>query len=319
MDQQLSPEDQEAAELPQDPAAKVPLSTSRYIKTNYMDPVVWSQMRGVANTFFESGAIPKGIQNAPQLVMILQAGYEMGLPPIQAMNSFSIINGAINLWGKAVPRELRKHGWQILPYSEDENSCTATIRKIGTDEEYSETFRFKDAEASGWTIDSYKSLKPGWRPGQNRKLKMRYGALSALIKTYIPEVLGGASDIAEVAMDYQIVEVVDNPVKEKPAPDKKVLTDFINKKKQSKERLDTATPSPKVPPVEKAPEEPPLETKVETLRSRRSKRLFALLREQGPTSEIELQKIKKQYKVESFKDLSLEQIEEIIKTQENKS
>ena len=37
-------------------------------------------------------------------------------------------------------------------------------------------------------------------------MKLRYGVLSKIIKTYIPEVLGSLGDITEVAEDYVIVE-----------------------------------------------------------------------------------------------------------------
>jgi len=37
-------------------------------------------------------------------------------------------------------------------------------------------------------------------------MKLRYGVLSKIIKTYVPEVMGSAGDIAEIAEDYVIVE-----------------------------------------------------------------------------------------------------------------
>jgi len=169
---------------------------ARETRTNYFDPVVWQQMKGMAEVFKNSGALGSS-ENASTLVMKIQAGYEMGMKPIESVKSFYFVNGVLNIFGAAVVRRLREHGWRI-EYKDEENKCAATITK--GDEIYSDTLTFDEAKQSGW-VESYGKLKPGWMPGANRKLKLRYGVISMLIKTYIPEVLGSAVDIAEVAMD----------------------------------------------------------------------------------------------------------------------
>jgi hypothetical protein len=73
-------------------------------------------------------------------------------------------------------------------------------------EVYEETMTLKMAQDSGYTGTNDGGSKVGWKPGINRKLKLRYGALSIIIKSYIPEILGPASDIAEVAEDYPAIE-----------------------------------------------------------------------------------------------------------------
>lgn len=139
----------------------------------------------------------------------------MGLKPMESIQSLYIINGIITLWGKAVPKALKRHNFKFKFLDEDQDHCHVVVWK-GTgmnkpaddDEQYEDTFYFKDAVDSGYTVDNYGKIKVGWKPGQNRKLKMRYNVLSGLIKTYIPEVLDGVSDIAEVAQDYIEAEEV---------------------------------------------------------------------------------------------------------------
>lgn len=172
------------------------LVDARETRTNYFDPIVWQQMKGMADTFKNSGAL-KSDENASTLVMKIQAGYEMGMKPIESIKSFYFVNGTLNIFGAAVVRRLREHGWQIN-YQDKQNKCTAIVKK--GDEIYSDSLTFEEAKQSGW-VESYGKLKPGWLQGANRKLKLRYGVISMLIKTYIPEVLGSAVDIAEVAMD----------------------------------------------------------------------------------------------------------------------
>jgi hypothetical protein len=168
----------------------------REVRTNYFDPIVWQQMKGMAEVFKASGALGKD-ENASTLVMKIQAGYEMGMKPIESIKSFYFVNGLLSIFGAATVRRLREHGWNIQ-YKEEKNKCTAIIRK--GEESFTDTLTFEEAQQSNWT-SVYGKLKPGWYEGANRKMKLRYGVTSMLIKTYVPEVLGSAVDITEVAID----------------------------------------------------------------------------------------------------------------------
>lgn len=210
------------------------------IKTGYFDPQVWTQIKSMAETFFISKALPSYVTNAPQLVMMIQAGYEMGMKPVEAIKSLYMVNGQINIWGSAMIRRLREHGWSVAykMSTDDGGACTATV--IKDKETYTETFSFKSAEKSGYTKGRDGSLKVGWREGVNRNLKLRYGAISMLIKTYIPEVLGSASELVEIAEDYEIVDA--NPVvadtsnkvikTDRPSKDPGDLTGFLQNSKK---------------------------------------------------------------------------------------
>lgn len=166
------------------------------VKTDFFDPIIWAQMSGMAQKFVDSKALSES-ENAAKLIMKMQAGREMGMGPIESLKAFYFVNGTMNIFGAAMTRRLREHGWS-LTYTDTSDACTATITK--GDEKYSDTLTFAEAQKSGWTTSS-RGPKPGWMEGANRKLKLRYGALSMLIKSYVPEVLGAAVDIAEVADD----------------------------------------------------------------------------------------------------------------------
>lgn len=172
------------------------------VQTQFMNPNVWTQIRAMGKVFFESKAIPSSIQNEAQLVMVLQAGFEAGMTPIESLHSLYIVNGSINVWGKAVTKRLRDHGWKIVYSNESDTACTATVSK--GEESYTETYEYVMAEKSGYTKTNAGGEKIGWKLGINRKLKLRYGVLSLIIKSYIPEVLGNFNDIKEVAEDTQI-------------------------------------------------------------------------------------------------------------------
>jgi len=166
----------------------------------YFDEKAWSQMGKITESLLKSGALPQGINNGHQVMMIMQAGKEMGLKPMEALNALYIVNGSINLWGKSLIGRFREFGYQIQFTNEKENTVTAEVTK--GDEKYIDTFTFDDADLSGWTKTKTGSLKFGWSRGINRKRKLRYGVLSLIAHTYIPEVLGSAIGVVEISQDY---------------------------------------------------------------------------------------------------------------------
>lgn len=201
------------------PAPKVDITEV----TEFLNPTIWGQMKAMSQAFVKSGALPKS-ENDFTILMKIQAGYEMGMKPLEAVKSFYFVNGTMNIFGSATMRRIREHGWRIS-YKDEPNKCTVTVSK--GDESYTDSLTFEEAEKSGWTKSQY-GLKPAWVDGVNRRLKLRYGATSILIKTYIPEVLGSATDIAEVAMDYDLEPRADVsttvPNGDEPATPKQIET-----------------------------------------------------------------------------------------------
>lgn len=169
--------------------------------TNVMNPTEYAQLKKMANEFWSSNALNDSFDNVEQVIMALSAGREMGMGFIESINGLYFVKGKLNIYGKATPSALRRHGWRITYSDESQESCTATIRNIDTGEEITDTYTFEDAELSGFTTDRF-GMKVGWKPGANRKRKLRYGVLSLIIHTYIPEVIGAAAGIAEYSRDY---------------------------------------------------------------------------------------------------------------------
>jgi hypothetical protein len=187
-----------------------------------------TKLRQEAELLIKGGAVTNDCKTVEQALMKIRTGFDMGLTPTQAMNFTYIVNGKVLPYGQGAPYLLRRHGYK-LQYEDRPNECTAIVTRDG--EEYSETVTFADAEASGYTEGTYngkKYTKAGWKPGQNRKLKLRYLAVSTLIKTYIPEVLCGATDFVETFKDVDL-----------DAPKKEIKQEQYNEFDQTKQEYET--------------------------------------------------------------------------------
>jgi hypothetical protein len=210
-------------------------------KTGVIDPIAWKQIKGMADTLIESKAIPQYIQNKEQAIVVMQTGYEMGMKPMEALNSLYLVNGQITIWGKALVKRFKVHGW-TLSYKDkkDETTVTATHKKTG--EVVSEIMTFEEAEKSGYTRGRDGKLKFGWQEGTNRILKLRYGALNKMLKTQLPEVLESAQGVAEVYQDSKSPEeyqkVQEGEVLEGEKLDDE-LVKRINKAKTHQELINT--------------------------------------------------------------------------------
>jgi len=189
-----------APEQPRQVTVLEPMPAYKTQETGVMNPVEYQQMKQIAKDFLKSKALPSGFANEEQVLVAILAGKEMGMRPYESVRSMYFVNGRLNIYGDAITRRLRTHGWQIEYKNESPASVTATVSK--GHETYTETYTFQEAEQSGYTKDSSGRLKIGWREGLNRRLKLRYGVLAIIIKTYIPEILGEASNIVEVEEDF---------------------------------------------------------------------------------------------------------------------
>lgn len=166
--------------------------------TSAFNPIVYTQLKQLATDLIAGGATSADAKTPEQLVVKLQSGYELGMTPVESLNSLYIVNGRVTIWGAALIKRLRIFGWSVKYTDESPEECTIIVTK--GDETIEDTFLFKDAQDSGYTSGA-NGLKIGWKQGQNRKLKMRYGAASQLVKTYLPEVLGTIAGIKEIDED----------------------------------------------------------------------------------------------------------------------
>lgn len=69
-----------------------------------------AEMWALATAIARSGLAPKGVDTPEAILIALQMGYELGIPPMAALQNIAIINGRPSLWGDAVLAVVRSTG-----------------------------------------------------------------------------------------------------------------------------------------------------------------------------------------------------------------
>lgn len=173
------------------------------------------QALDIANQFFKAGCFGGDVKNPHQAFVKIQAGREMGMPPMEAMKSLYIVNGQITIYGSAMTKRLREAGWKIEYLDSTEEKCTAIITKNGERYEYTATKE---------ELLKLKSRAFGFAP----KEKLRWHAISRLVRFNVPEILG--------AISYTKEEMDDVDLRDTP-PEVEDITKRINQKDKFLEEI----------------------------------------------------------------------------------
>lgn len=153
---------------------------------------VMKQRLAMANKFFLAGCFTSDVHNAEQAFVKIQAGAEMGMEAMRAMNGLYIVNGKVTVWGQETSRRLKEHGWDLFYVNETDEGVTVKIIKDGV--EYEETVKKNEKQLE-------RSKAMGFAP----KNKMRFYGLAQLIKFHVPQVLNG-HEITENVIDMPPIE-----------------------------------------------------------------------------------------------------------------
>lgn len=178
----------------------------------------FDEMARFCRAIVNSGFAPKGFQTPEAVMIAIQHGLEIGLPPMQALQSISVINGRPSIWGDGALALCTAHPlWGGIEETFAENTNTAIckvsryIRKEDEEPKVTiRTFSQEDAKRAGlWG-------KSGpWTSYPKRMLQMRARAFA--LRDTFPDALKGVG-IREEVSDYQ-------PIKQ--ARGREVATDLV--------------------------------------------------------------------------------------------
>lgn len=147
-----------------------------------------------AGMMSKSSIVPKDYQNNPGNILVaIQWGMEIGLQPLQSMQSIAVINGRPSIWGDAMLALVRSSGLlEAINEEVTDTKAVCTIKRRGEQEVVRE-FSMQDAKQAGL------SGKQGpWAQYPKRMLQMRARAFA--MRDVFPDVLRGVH-VAEEAQD----------------------------------------------------------------------------------------------------------------------
>lgn len=170
----------------------------------FLTPANLGEAMEMAKILADSSIVPKDFQGRPGNVLIAcQWGAELGLQPLQAMQSIAVINGRPSIWGDAMLGLVQGSGLLDSIHeeiSDDGKVATCTLRRRGHAQAISRTFTMEDADRAGL------SRKDGpWKQYPKRMLQLRARAFA--LRDGFADVLRGVA-IAEEARDTPVMRDV---------------------------------------------------------------------------------------------------------------
>jgi hypothetical protein len=157
-----------------------------------------------ANAVLKSGLAPKGLNGAHAIMIAVQMGAEVGLPPMASLQNIAVINGRPSVWGDAMLGICRASGlfdeaaFEEIMESEPVMKCTCIVRRLPDGKPTVREFTMDDAKLAG-----LKGKAGPWSQYPKRMLQMR--ARSWALRDAFADVLRGLQT-AEETRDY--VDVV---------------------------------------------------------------------------------------------------------------
>lgn len=198
----------------------------------FLDPARLQTMAKMADIFINSGAFPK--MSVPQAIVMLQAGFERGMQPMEALNTFYFIGGKMAMQGDGVIAMVMDAGHTVEWGICDETEATVTITRGDNGKSMTGHFTMEMAKKRGLANkDNYRNYPDSM---------MKYRAFGSIARFLVPDALRGVQIKEEMESTDVVESKVVEPVKpiqlEKPKSNKPV-------KKEKKKVL---------PPVKKSVE-----------------------------------------------------------------
>lgn len=183
---------------------------SRALSNGILNPENLHEAMEMAGVLCKSSLIPKDFQGNPGNVLVaIQWGMELGLAPMQALQSIAVINGRPSLWGDAVIALCKSHPvceW-IRESFDAEGAAVCVAKRKGDPEPVERRFSLDDAKKAQLT-----GKQGPWTQYPRRMLQMR--ARSWCLRDTFPDLLRGMA-VAEEQQD-RVMETTEQPAATEP-------------------------------------------------------------------------------------------------------
>lgn len=102
-----------------------------------------SKLEKLSTYLFKSGMFP-AVKNAHQALTMIEYGRELGIKPVQALQTMAVIKGKLCIESKAMLAMAVQKGLKFKALKHDEKICQIEFKRNGF-EPHTETFTFEDA------------------------------------------------------------------------------------------------------------------------------------------------------------------------------
>jgi hypothetical protein len=159
-----------------------------------LTPTSMTEALSFAKLIAESDLVPKDYKGKPGNVLVaVQMGLELGLPPLQAIQGITVINGRPSVWGDALLALVRASPhFESIEEEQSETEAVCRVKRRG-EAAISRSFSFADATKARLT-----NKEGPWQQYPRRMLQMRARAFA--LRDAFADVLKGIS-MAEEAQD----------------------------------------------------------------------------------------------------------------------
>jgi hypothetical protein len=180
-------------------------------------PQDFDQAWRIGNAISKAGMQPPGLETAEKVTIAILAGMEVGLPPMQAIQSIAIINNRPSIYGDGALALVRASGLlesmdERLDGQEDAQTATCSVKRRGERNPVVRTFSVADAKKAGlWT------RKGPWEHYPQRMLAMRARAFA--LRDGFADVLRGLGVAEEQADIVKAAALQPGPPPDDAIPD----------------------------------------------------------------------------------------------------
>jgi hypothetical protein len=186
-------------------------------------PTNFAEALKFADLLATSDIVPKQYKGKPADILVaMQYGAELGLQPLQALNSIAVINGRPGLFGDGFlgvilsQPDCQDVEEDDLPAIQASGKATCTIRRKGR-KPVTRTFTLEMAQKAGLTT------KDGpWKAYTSRQLQMRARGFAG--RDAYADVLRGIKSVEEL-MDYDEAHTIEGNVTAQAQPDPIITQD----------------------------------------------------------------------------------------------
>lgn len=169
----------------------------------------WQTLTHMAKTFIDSGLLPQSIKKPEAALLIMWQGRELGIDPLQALNTINVIQGKPTVSPQLMLALIRRSGQLVnAEFKVDDKQAVVTLQRKG-ETPHTETFSMDDAKKLGL------ATKDNWQKQPKTMLKWR--AVAAAARVVFPDVILGLYTPEEMGANVTVTDEGDMQIVDAPA------------------------------------------------------------------------------------------------------